>query len=256
MLIASSDPHAELLEKLSSSPLYARSCVSGQSSNSMKSSSLSSQTSSSNLLSSKFFSDNLMVPSPPPADQKSHTIPIAGVNKKQAVLPKHLKEGLVSNMESRRSSKIVDNGLACRLHVSNLPFIFREARLARLFSSFGIVTDAEVVTNEKGSKGFGFVSLSSPEEAAVAKRALHGAIIEGRRIEVNRATPRVRPLLGLRSPSVAYGQVNCYQSRMLELVEAQTRLAEAQLAVLQMRNTIRGSQDRYKNSAETNTNNY
>ena len=40
---------------------------------------------------------------------------------------------------------------------------------------------------------------------------------------------------------MAYRQVNC-QSQMLELVEAQTRLAEAQLAVLQMRNTILNSQ--------------
>jgi len=194
-----------------------------------------------------------MVLSPlPPADQKSHTIPIVGANIKQKGQPRHFEEGMVSNMEPRRSSKIVDKGLACRLHVSNLPFIFREAQLARLFSSFGMVTDAEVVTNEKGSKGFGFVSLSSPEEAAVAQRALHGAIIEGRRIEVNRATPRVRPLLGSRSPFVASRQGNYNQSQMLELIEAQTRLAEAQLAVLQMRNTIISSQDRYKNSADTN----
>ena len=185
-----------------------------------------------------------MVPSPVPADEKSHTIPIVGVNKKQARLPKHFEQGLMFNMEPRKSSKIVDKGLACRLHVSNLPFIFRDGDLARLFSSFGMVTDSEVVTNEKGSKGFGFVSLSSPEEAAVAQRALHGSVIEGRRIEVNRATPRVRPLPS-RSPFVSsrqvYEQVN-YQSQMLELVEAQTRLAEAQLAVLQMRNTILDSQ--------------
>ena len=155
---------------------------------------------------------------------------------------KYVDEGLVSDLKPGKSSKIVDQGLASRLHVSNLPFIFREVHLARLFSSFGTVTDAEVVTNEKGSKGFGFVSLSSPEEAAAAQRALHGAVIEGRRIEVNRATPRVRPpLVGSRSPFVVFGQVK-YQSQMLELVEAQTRLAEAQLAVLQMRNTIFNSQ--------------
>ena len=148
------------------------------------------------------------------------------------------------NMEPGRSSKIIDKGLACRLHVSNLPFIFREAHLARLFSPFGIVADAEVITNEKGSKGFGFVSLSSPDEAASAQSALHGAVIiwgQGRRIEVNQATPRVRPVLRSRAPFVAYRQVNC-QIQMLELVEAQTRLAEAQLAVLQMRNTILDSQ--------------
>merc|ERR1719500_1123753 len=79
----------------------------------------------------------------------------------------------------------------------------------------------------------------------------HGAVIEGRRIEVNQATPRVRPVLRPRAPFMAYRRVNC-QSQMLELVEAQTRLAEAQLAVLQMRNTILDSQDRYGNSADVN----
>ena len=137
--------------------------------------------------------------------------------------------------ELGRSSKVVDDGLACRLYVSNLPFIFRETHLATLFSSYGTVTDAEVVTNEKGSKGFGFVSLSSPEEAAFAQRALQGAVVEGRRIEVNRATPRAKPLL--MSQFLSFPQVD-HQSQMLQLVEAQTRLAEAQLAVLQMRNAI------------------
>ena len=137
--------------------------------------------------------------------------------------------------ELGRSSKVVDDGLACRLHVSNLPFIFRETHLATLFSSYGTVTDAEVVTNEKGSKGFGFVSLSSPEEAASAQRALQGAVVEGRRIEVNRATPRAKPLPV--SQFLSFHQVN-HQSQMLRLVKAQTRLAEAQLAVLQMRNAI------------------
>ena len=149
--------------------------------------------------------------------------------------------------ELGRSSKVVD-GLACRLHVSNLPFILRETHLATLFSSYGTVTNAEVVTNEKGSKGFGFVSLSSPEEAASAQRALQGAVVEGRRIEVNRATPRAKPLL--MSQFLSFPQVN-HQSQMLQLVEAQTRLAEAQLAVLQMRKAILNPQvnlmiDRFK----------
>ena len=225
-------------KKLCSRKISFRSCASDHSTNSMKSSSLSSQTSSSNSLSSKCFIDNLVVASPLPADQKPRTIV---PNKKHAVQLKHFEEGSVYNMEPGRSSKIIDEGLVCRLHVSNLPFIFREAHLARLFSPFGIVTDAEVITNEKGSKGFGFVSLSSPDEAASAQSALHGAVIEGRRIEVNQATPRVRPVLRPRAPFMAYRRVNC-QSQMLELVEAQTRLAEAQLAVLQMRNTILDSQ--------------
>jgi len=256
MSAAKSDPHVELLEKLSSSRLYARSCISDHSTISLKSSSsLSSQTFSSNSLASKYSADNL-IPSPLSAHQKSCTIPIVGVNKMQARQSRVFEKGHVSNIESRRSSKTVDEGLACRLHVSNLPFIFREGHLAHLFSPYGIVTDAEVVTNEKGSKGFGFVSLSGPDEAALARSALHGAVVEGRRIEVNQATPRVRPLLASKSPFLALNrQVNKQNCQMLELVEAQTRLAEAQLAVLQMRNAILSSQDQYKKAADTNIDN-
>ena len=155
-----------------------------------------------------------------------------------------LPDNLTTHGQEKRLRK-VDEGLASRLHVSNLPFIFREPHLARLFSSYGTVTDVQVVTNEKGSKGFGFVSLSNSEEAAVAQKMLHGAVVEGRRIEVNPATPKVRPVMGPRPPLMPFCEqtmLQNYQRQMLELVEAQTRLAEAQLAVLQMRNTILNSQ--------------
>ena len=66
-------------------------------------------------------------------------------------------------------------------------------------------------------------------------RGVQGAVVEGRRIEVNRATPRAKPLPV--SQFLSFHQVN-HQSQMLQLVKAQTRLAEAQLAVLQMRNAI------------------
>ena len=146
-----------------------------------------------------------------------------------------------SHPEQEKCLRKIDEGLASRLHVSNLPFIFREPQLVRLFSSCGTVTDVQVVTNEKGSKGFGFVSLSTSEEAAMAQRMLHGTVVEGRRIEVNPATPKVRSVMGPRPPLMTFCEetmLQNYPSKMLELVEAQTRLAEAQLAVLQMRNTI------------------
>merc|ERR1712181_30613 len=155
--------------------------------------------------------------------------------------------------EQERRLRKVDDDLTSRLHVSNLPFIFREPHLARLFSSCGTVTDVQVVTNEKGSKGFGFVSLSNPEEAAVALSMLHGTVVEGRRIEVNPATPKVRPTVtGSRPPTLPFDEqmvLQNYRSQMLELVEAQTSLAEAQLAVLQMRNTIINSQDRGRDAS-------
>lgn len=79
-----------------------------------------------------------------------------------------------------------------RLHVSNIPFRFRKEHLARMFSVFGPVLDSEIIFNERGSKGFGFVSFANPTDAFHAKNALDGMIVEGRQIEVNFATPRPR----------------------------------------------------------------
>lgn len=77
-----------------------------------------------------------------------------------------------------------------RLHVSNIPFKYRKEHLATMFSSFGVVLDSEIIFNERGSKGFGFVSFADPMHAYRAKNALHGLIVDGRQIEVNYATPR------------------------------------------------------------------
>ena len=187
------------------------------------------------LLSSSSISNNSITFSQPPANLQPlthHTTDT--MNKKQS-------KKVEMFPEQKKCHRKIDEGLASRLHVSNLPFIFREPQLVRLFSSCGTVTDVQVVTNEKGSKGFGFVSLSNSEEAAMAQRMLHGTVVEGRRIEVNPATPKVRSVMGPRPPLMTFCEetmLQNYPSKMLELVEAQTRLAEAQLAVLQMRNTI------------------
>lgn len=43
---------------------------------------------------------------------------------------------------------------------------------------------AEVIFNERGSKGFGFVTFSNGEDATKAKEDLNGKVMDGRRIEV------------------------------------------------------------------------
>lgn len=78
-----------------------------------------------------------------------------------------------------------------RLHVSNIPFRFRDNDLRQMFGQFGPVTDVEIIFNERGSKGFGFVTYTNSSDADRAREALHGTIVEGRKIEVNNATPRV-----------------------------------------------------------------
>jgi len=123
--------------------------------------------------------------------------------------------------------------LASRLHISNLPFRFRAPDLKRLFGRHGRIVDAEIIFNEKGSKGFGFVSMGNVAEAAAARDWLNGAVVEGRRIDVNPATPKIA--LGLGRP-VAESAEKVEQRR--QLVEAQTRLVETQLALLQLHHRI------------------
>lgn len=77
-----------------------------------------------------------------------------------------------------------------RLHVSNIPFRFREPDLRTMFEKYGKVNEVEIIFNERGSKGFGFVSFANKTEAEVAKKALHQTKVDGRVIEVNDATAR------------------------------------------------------------------
>ncbi|XP_010883168.1 RNA binding protein fox-1 homolog 1-like isoform X2 [Esox lucius] len=78
-----------------------------------------------------------------------------------------------------------------RLHVSNIPFRFRDPDLRQMFGQFGKILDVEIIFNERGSKGFGFVTFESAMEADRAREKLNGTIVEGRKIEVNNATARV-----------------------------------------------------------------
>ncbi|KAK5976741.1 RRM domain-containing protein [Trichostrongylus colubriformis] len=75
-----------------------------------------------------------------------------------------------------------------RLYVSNIPFSFRSPDLIQMFTPFGVVSNAEIVMNERGSKGFGFVTLDTKEGCDAARAALNGTIIQGRVIEVKKAT--------------------------------------------------------------------
>ncbi|XP_026077146.1 RNA binding protein fox-1 homolog 3-like isoform X1 [Carassius auratus] len=78
-----------------------------------------------------------------------------------------------------------------RLHVSNIPFRFRDPDLRQIFGQFGKILDVEIIFNERGSKGFGFVTFETSTEADRAREKLNGTIVEGRKIEVNNATARV-----------------------------------------------------------------
>ncbi|CAL9700330.1 unnamed protein product [Knipowitschia caucasica] len=82
-------------------------------------------------------------------------------------------------------------GAPKRLHVSNIPFRFRDPDLRQMFGQFGKILDVEIIFNERGSKGFGFVTFETSADAERAREKLHGTLVEGRKIEVNNATARV-----------------------------------------------------------------
>ncbi|UJR14191.1 hypothetical protein I4U23_001184 [Adineta vaga] len=91
------------------------------------------------------------------------------------------------------SSTNGSNSTQKRLHVSNIPFRFRDEDLKAMFEQFGEIVDTEIIFNERGSKGFGFVTFASSGDADAAREKFHGAVIEGRKIEVNMATARSQP---------------------------------------------------------------
>ncbi|KAE9418390.1 hypothetical protein Angca_004141, partial [Angiostrongylus cantonensis] len=77
-----------------------------------------------------------------------------------------------------------------RVYVSNIPFNFRSRDLIGMFSPFGKVSNAEIVMNERGSKGFGFVTLDSKQSSEAARSALNGTVVNGRVIEATAMPPR------------------------------------------------------------------
>ncbi len=79
-----------------------------------------------------------------------------------------------------------------KLYVGNLPYTFDDQSLQSEFSQFGQVESARVITDrETGrSKGFGFVEMSSEDEANNAIDKLNGQSVGGRNITVSVAKPQ------------------------------------------------------------------
>ena len=61
----------------------------------------------------------------------------------------------------------------------------REHNLVMLFGKFGYVKDAEIIYNDMGSKGFGFVTMMRGQDAYRALLKLNNTTIEGRIIMVS-----------------------------------------------------------------------
>ncbi len=82
--------------------------------------------------------------------------------------------------------------MAMKLYVGNLSYDVNNSELEQMFTPFGTVQSASIITDrETGrSKGFGFVEMGSDQEAQAAINDLHGKDIGGRSLTVNEARPR------------------------------------------------------------------
>lgn len=86
-----------------------------------------------------------------------------------------------------------------KLYVGSLSYGTTEAGLKDHFSQAGTVVSAMVIMDKMTgrSKGFGFVEMSTEEEAQAAIEMFHGKEFEGRNLIVNEARPQEdRPRTG------------------------------------------------------------
>lgn len=82
--------------------------------------------------------------------------------------------------------------MSTKLYVGNLAFQTTSEDLQELFAQAGTVESASVVEDRMTgrSRGFAFVEMSTPEEAAAAIEQMNGREVGGRALKVNEAKPR------------------------------------------------------------------
>ena len=82
--------------------------------------------------------------------------------------------------------------MATKLFIGSLAWATNDDSLKDFFAQAGTVVSASVIMDRETnrSKGFGFVEMSSDEEAKAAVEQLNGKELDGRPIVVNEARPR------------------------------------------------------------------
>jgi RNA recognition motif-containing protein len=78
------------------------------------------------------------------------------------------------------------------IYVGNLNYKVDESALESVFSEFGTVSSAKIITDKYNgrSKGFGFVTMDDDAEAKNAIEKLNGSMMEDREMVVNEARPK------------------------------------------------------------------
>ena len=133
------------------------------------------------------------------------------------------------------------------IHVKNFPYNFQELDLHKLFRPFGGVTKVEIIFDDHGSKGYGFVTMTTSQEAAEAMQGLQSTVVGGRILIVNRALPKGKGKYRKQVEAERLvGKCFCggwkeqavQFTPTLKLIGAEIREAEAQLAVLRIKQQI------------------
>jgi RNA recognition motif-containing protein len=82
--------------------------------------------------------------------------------------------------------------MSSKIYVGGLPFSTSDSTLNDLFAKYGTVTSAKVITDKftGQSRGFGFVEMSTGDEAKKAISGLNGTTLDSRTLVVNEAKPQ------------------------------------------------------------------
>ena len=82
--------------------------------------------------------------------------------------------------------------MSSKLYVGNLSFDTSDQDLEKAFGECGTVESVNIIEDRDTgrSRGFGFVEMSSQEEAQTAISELNGQDLDGRNLKVNEAKPR------------------------------------------------------------------
>lgn len=98
--------------------------------------------------------------------------------------------------------------MGTNIYVGNLPFSTDDQQLRQIFGQYGDVTDSRVVTDRTTgqSRGFGFVTMGTEDQARAAISALDGTTLDNRQLRVNEAEARPeRPRGGSGGGGGGYG---------------------------------------------------
>ncbi|XP_042511166.1 small RNA-binding protein 11, chloroplastic [Macadamia integrifolia] len=100
---------------------------------------------------------------------------------------RHLSRSDCNSSSFRPSLFICNRGISSKLFVGGLSYYTTENGLSEAFSQYGQVIEATIVMDRVSdrSKGFGFVTFASEDEAANARAEMDGKTLNGRVIFVD-----------------------------------------------------------------------